>query len=251
MKIKGICLIFLICLSFGYSKNFDVQVSYGGWTLSPFQTIVENESEDLIRKEFNKLIETVFPRGFLTPFLSNVDISSSGSFYSLALWYRFSQSPFSLGLRGDYFIFRLPYSLSAEESIAIFGLPLASLKTQGQGKIRLNSLAISVLSRWTALSTSRLDLSLLAGMILLPFEGEISLSQTTSIGTPFGDVDYSGSFDHSIEEVRNLERSVPSLIVSPCLAVELKFRFSKDAGIILNITGSQGSFYSGGLFFSF
>lgn len=253
MKVRGIAIgIFLLSsAAFGQTRSFDIQLSYGGWTLSPFRTVVERECEDLIRNEFDKLAGSAIPEVFLSPFLSNVDISSSGHFFSLALWYRFGQSRFSAGVRGDYFAFRLPYSLSVEESLKIPGFPPATLKGQGRGTVRLDGLAVSFLGRWTPLSTRRLNLSLQAGLLLLPFQGEILLDQTTALQTPLGDLLFSGRFDHTFDQVRELGLDVPSLIVSPTLGIELHYRLAAEAGIFINVTAAQGTFYAGGLFFSF
>ena len=253
MKVRGIAIgIFLLSgAAFGQAHSFDIQLSYGGWTLSPFRTIVERECEDLIRNEFSKLVGSAISEVLLSPVLSNVDLSSSGHFFSLALWYRIGRSRFSAGVRGDYFNFRVPYSLSVEESLEILGYPLATLKGEGRGTVRLNGLAVSFLGRWTPLSTRRVDLSLQTGLLLLPFQGEIFLDQTTALSTPLGDFRYSGSFDHTFVEVRELGLDVPSLIVSPTFGIEFRYRFTAEAGIFINTTTAQGAFFAGGLFFSF
>ena len=253
MKVRGIAIgIFLLSgAAFGQTRSFDIQLSYGGWTLSPFRTIVERECEDLIRNEFSKLVGSAISEVLLSPVLSNLDLSSSGHFFSLALWYRIGRSRFSAGVRGDYFNFRVPYSLSVEESLEILGYPLVTLKGEGRGTVRLNGLAVSFLGRWTPLSTRRVDLSLQTGLLLLPFQGEIFLDQTTALSTPLGDFRYSGSFDHTFVEVRELGLDVPSLIVSPTFGIEFRYRFTAEAGIFINTTTAQGAFFAGGLFFSF
>jgi hypothetical protein len=253
MKVRGIAIgIFLLSgAAFGQTRSFDIQLSYGGWTLSPFRTIVERECEDLIRNEFSKLVGSAISEVLLSPVLSNLDLSSSGHFFSLALWYRIGRSRFSAGVRGDYFNFRVPYSLSVEESLEILGYPLVTLKGEGRGTVRLNGLAVSFLGRWTTLSTRRVDLSLQTGLLLLPFQGEIFLDQTTALSTPLGDFRYSGSFDHTFVEVRELGLDVPSLIVSPTFGIEFRYRFTAEAGIFINTTTAQGAFFAGGLFFSF
>lgn len=191
------------------------------------------------------------PEVFLSPFLSNLDLSSSGYFFSLALWYRFGRSRFSAGVRGDYFNFRVPYFLSIEESLEIPGFQLATLKGQGQGTIRLNGLAVSFLGRWTPLSTRRTDVSLEAGLMRLPFQGKITLDQTITLQTPIGNFPFSGRYEQTIDETRELRLDVPSSIVSPTLGVELQYRLAAGAGIFINVLAGQGTVYSGGLFFAF
>jgi len=253
MKVRGIAvgIVLLSSAAFGRTRPFDIQLSYGGWTLSPFRTMVERECEQLIRNEFSKLAGSVVPETLLAPFLSSVDISSSGHFFSLALWYRLGQSRFSVGLRGDHFDFRLPYFLSVQESLEIPGFPLARLEGQGQGAVRLNGLAVSLLGRWTPLSTRRLDLSLDAGLLRLPFQGKISLELTSALQTPLGNFSFSGTFENTIDEVRRLGLDAPSFIVSPTLGIGLQYRLAAGAGIYLHVTAAQGTFYGGGLFISF
>jgi len=153
MKVReiAIAIVLLSHAAVGQIRSFEIQASCGGWTLSPFQTIVEKECEDLIRNEFNKLAGSAIPDVFLSPFLSNLDISSSGHVFSLALSYRFGQSRFSAGVRGDCFVFRLPYVLSVEESLEIPGFRLVTVQGQGLGRVRLNGLAILLFGRWTPL----------------------------------------------------------------------------------------------------
>lgn len=253
MKTRGIAIgIFLLAgAAFGQARPFDVQLSFGGWSLSPFRSMVESECERLIKNEFEKLVGSAIPNDFLTPLLSSVDLSSSGHFFSLAVSYRFGEGRFSAGLRGDYFDFRVPYSLSINESLEIWGFPLAALEGQGQGTVRLSGFAVSLLGRWTPLMTKRVDLSLHAGLMMLPFQGKILLDLTAALRTPLGDLQFSGSFDDTFDEIRDLGLDLPSTIFSPTLGIEFRYRFLPDAGLFLNATAAQGSFFSGGLFFSF
>jgi len=253
MKTRRIAIgIFLLAGAvYGQSRPFDIQVSFGGWSLSPFRSIVERECERLIKNEFSKLVESAIPNDLLTPLLSSVDLSSSGHFFSLAASYRFGEGRFSVGLRGDYFDFRVPYSLSVNESLEIWGFPLAALEGQGQGTVRLSGLAVSVLGRWTPLMTKRVDLSLQAGLMMLPFQGKILLDLTAALKTALGDLQFSGSFDDTFDEIRELGLDLPSVIFSPTFGIEFRYRFLPDAGFYLNATAAQGSFLSGGLFFSF
>lgn len=235
----------------GQTKRFDIQLSYGGWSLSPFRSVVERECERLIKSEFNKLVESTIPNDLLTPLLSNIDLSSSGSVFSLAAWYRFGESRLSAGLRGDYFAFRVPYSLSVNESLEIWGLPIVALEGRGNGEVHLDGIAVSVLGRWTPLMTKRVDLSLQAGLMMLPFQGKILLDLTAALKTVLGDLQFSGSFDDTFDEIRDLGLDLPSVIFSPTLGIEFRYRFLPDAGFFLNATVAQGSFFSGGLFYSF
>lgn len=253
MKAKGTVLAILILAgtALGQARPFDIRVSYGGWSLSPFRSIVERECERVIKSEFNKLVESVISADLLTSFLSTIDLSSSGHFFSLSASYRFGESRVSAGVRGDYFDFRVPYSLSVAESVEIWGFPLASLNGQGAGTVRLSGFAVSIFGRWTPLMTRRSDLSLHAGLMMLPFQGKIGLDVTAMLGTPLGDLQYSGSFDDSFDQIRELGLDLPSIIFSPTVGLEFRYRFTRDIGAFIDATLAQGSFVSGGLFFVF
>ena len=235
----------------GQTRPFDVELSYGGWTLSPFRTVVERECERVIRDQLDRLISSAIPDLLVSPYLSDIDLPSSGRFFSLAIWYRFGESRFSAGLRGDYFNFKLPYSVAVSESFEFLGFPLARLDVQGRGSVRLDGLALSLLGRWTPLRTRRLDLSLQAGLMMLPFQGELSMEQTTTLITPIGDLRLSGKIGHDFDEIRALGLDLPSYIYSPTLGIELRWRIAPEVGLHFNATAAQGTFYAGGLFFSF
>jgi len=128
---------------------------------------------------------------------------------------------------------------------------LAALEGQGQGTVRLSGLAVSVIGRWTALMTKRVDVSLQAGLMMLPFQGKILLDLTAALKTALGDLQFSGSFDDTFDEIRDLGLDLPSVIFSPTLGIEFRYRFLPDAGFFLNATLAQGAFFSGGLFYSF
>ena len=255
MKAKGIAIGILVGAvltgpAFGQSRPFDFQVAFGGWSLSPFTPPVEKECERLIRSEFDSLVGSVFPGILLSSSLASVGLSSSGHFFSLAAWVRLGESRFSAGLRGDYFDLRVPFALSADEAVSFLGYPLVALEGRAQGTVRLNGIAISLLGRWTPLSTSRIELSLQAGVMVLPFEGEILSNLAGTMRTLIGDLPLSGSFDHTIDEVRNFGFDVLSFVFSPSLGLEVRYRLVPHLGLFFNATTAQGSFLSGGLFFS-
>jgi hypothetical protein len=256
MKAKGIAAAILAGAilagpAAGQSRALDFQVAFGGWSLSPFVSPIERECERLIRNEFDGVVGSVLPGILLSSSLAGVDLSSSGHFFSLAAWYRLGESRFSAGVRGDYFDFRVPYALSADETVSLLGFPLVSLTGRARGSVHLSGIALSLLGRWTPLSTSRAELSLQAGLMVLPFEGDILSDLSATVRTPIGDLPVSGRFQQTIDAVRSLGVDAPSLILAPSLGLEFRYRFAPRLGLFLNATSSQGSFLSGGLFFSF
>jgi len=237
--------------AWGQTKRFDIQVSYGGWSLAPFRSLVERECERVIKNEFNQLVESVISTDLLSPFLSTIDLSSSGHFFSIAASYRFGESRIAAGVRGDYFDFDVPYTLSVAESISIWGFPLATLDGRGAGAVRLSGIAVTVFGRWSPLLTRRSELSFHAGLMMLPFQGDIGLDLAAVLGTPLGDLEYAGSFDDTFDQIKDLGLDMPAIIFSPSVGVEFRYRFSRDFGAFVDATLAQGSFLSGGLFFVF
>ena len=97
--------------------RFDIQLSYGLWSASPFGSLIERETENMIRSELERLLNSVLPPSAFST-LEDVSLSSSGHQAALSLWYRFNT--FSLGIRGAYFRYKLPYTIQLEQSIAFW-----------------------------------------------------------------------------------------------------------------------------------
>ena len=95
-----------------------------------------------------------------------------------------------------------------------------------------------------------MELSLQAGLMALPFQGDISMDQTAVVTTPAGDLKFSGTLNQTIDEIRSLGLDVPSWIFSPVLGIDVRFRIAPKLALFLDATVSQGSFVSGGLAFS-
>jgi len=51
--------------------------------------------------------------------------------------------------------------------------------------------------------------------------------------------------------MRDLGLELPTAIYSPTLGIEFRWRIVPEVGLHFNATAAQGTFYSGGLFFSF
>ena len=249
--LAGLSLLALTATAFGESRRFDVQVAFGGWSLSPFRSIVERECERIIKREFSSLVETVIPAELLTPLLSSVELSSSGTAFSLTAAYRFGDGRFAAGVRGDYFDFGVPFTLSVAESIEILGWQLVSLEGRGSGTVDLGGFALSAFGRWTPVLTPSVELSFHAGLMMLPFQGKIVFDLSAVMKTALGDLRYAGKFDDDFDQIRELGLDIPEFIFSPMAGIEFRYRFSQDIGFCLDATAAQGSFLSAGLFFVF
>lgn len=251
MKTRFIFFIVLFFLlgSLLHAEKVEFQLSYGSWTLSPFMTAVEKKTENLIKEELGSLLRPIMYGGLQALFQSDVNLRSSGRTLGLAVWYNLAGDRFSLGLRGDYCRLNLPFSLDVEEAVNFLEFPLATLRTQAEGEVHLRSFMITALARWAALELPGFRVFLQAGVTALPYDGDIELSQTTVIRTPLGKLEYSGSLDHTFEQVRELGLKIPSRFWTPLAGISFQGRF-RSVGLVLDISFSQGSYISAGLLFA-
>lgn len=248
-KVIFILAVFLLLSDISEAGKLELQISYGRWTLSPFTTIVENESEQLIQKEIQHLMSPSYPENIYFLYSPQVDLGSSGYFLSMAVWYNFENSPFSLGLKGQYFNFRIPFSAYIEQSFTILGQELIRIETQGEGETKLSSIAASVLGRWTFLMQPKFQLSVFGGLNFFPYKGTIFLEGQVLIQSRFGDVLYKQSDNPTLDDVRQWDDQIPSLFVSPEIGLSFQYRVTRKLGLFVDVAISQGASVSLGLFF--
>jgi hypothetical protein len=229
------------------AARFDINIAYGGWGLSPYTSLVERETESLIKDQLARVLDSVLPRDAISA-LADIDLSSSGRILSFALWYRFSR--FSLGLRTDYYEFAFPYSIRAEQTISFLDYELVRIKTQGGGDVDLSSVMLSLLSRWEVLETPQFGLFVHGGLNVFPYDGRIELQQTTTVTTPLGDAVYTGDLSETIKTIRRWSDEIPSMLFAPVFGLSALYRINPRIGVLLDLTFSQGTFLSGGLCFS-
>lgn len=248
---KGAAALILALIAFlplEAEGRVDIQVSYSRWTLSPFLTMLEKESKDLIEQEISRILKDTAPVAFTLIPVSAVDLSSSGSSFNVAGWYNLGDSRrFGLGILARYFDFRMPYSLKTEQAIQILDYDLAKLGLQADGDLRLRSVALSLLGRWAVLHGRRARLHLYGGLTVMGFEGDLFLDQETTLETPLGTVRYAGAYDLTVEEIRSWNVDIPSLILSPSLGMSFEFKLADPLGLFLDVSGAQGVYAGAGL----
>jgi hypothetical protein len=249
-KIIPITLIFLVFTLCLQAEKFDLQISYGGWSLSPFIASVEKASERMIRDELYNLVYSLLPGAALSAFQSDVDLSSTGKTLDLSLWYTVGRSNFSLGLKGQVYSFQLPYSLDSVQTLSFLGFPLIELEAQAEGKINLRSVILSPLGRWTALSGKNFKLSLYGGLAIFHYDGDFLLNGDVLVKTPLGDIEYQGEISQTIEELRKWSDGIPTWMLSPSLGIVLLYNLTKEFGLLLDVSLSHGFFFSAGVFFA-
>lgn len=246
-------LIFLVVLIFTLNlqaEKIEIQISYGGWSLSPFITSVEKETERIIGDELYQIVSAFLPGTALSVFQSDIDLSSSGKSLDLTLWHKIGQSNFSLGLKGQYYSFHLPYSLDSKQSISFFSFPLFELEAQAEGDINLNSVILSPLARWTTLAGENFKLFLYGGFAIFHYNGDYRLKGNVLIRSPLGDFEYDGEDSQNIENLREWSDRIPSWIISPSLGMMMQAKLTKGFGLLLDISLSHGFFFSAGIVFT-
>ncbi len=249
---KGRMLGLLLCLgvvpcAFG-AHGFDLELSYGRWSLSPYTSLAERETENLIKRELTRVVDSFLPNNVFSS-LESIDLSSSGQMVSFTLWYRFNR--FALGLKTDYFEFLMPFSISAEQSLSFLDFALVDVRTEGRGEVRLSSLMLSLLARWEVIASSKFQLFLQGGLNALPYAGEISLTQTTTVATPLGDAVYSGDLSETIENIRSWDEDIPAFLWAPVFGAKARYALHPRVGLFLDLAFAQGTILSAGLSFLF
>jgi len=252
--IAAILLLFCLAVpsAWGQARKFEIEAAYSGWTLAPFHPLLERRTETAAREAFRDALGSTLLGSVLSPLSTAADFGgSSGRSFTAAVWKRIGRSRFSIGLRADVFEFRLPYAISALETVSIIGVPLVEIEGRSTGTVRIRGIGGSVLGRWTAVETGRFELALEAGVTLFPYEGTIEQDIQATLRTPLGDATLSGPFDMTIAEARRWTEAIPRAILSPTAAIAGRLWLSRNLGLTASVAASQGVFFSGGLCFAF
>lgn len=229
----------------------EVRVGFGVWTLEPLRSTIESRCEKMIESEFFKLLNSVLPEWVLTPVQTTIDSSSSGRAFFAEVWLPVGRSRFAVGLRGDFFDFKIPYTASAAETIQIFGVPLAELSARGAGTVNLGGFGISLLGRWKAIAGRRFELALRAGGSAYPFRGTIEMDQTLLAETLLGDLSFSGRLDESIAAIRGDSDDVPAWIFAPAAGLDIGYRLDARLRLFASASVSHGTLLAAGISASF
>lgn len=241
--LTGLLLLFFMTVP-ARAEKVEFHLAYGGWSFSPFGTLVEREAENLIKDELTRLVDSLLPSDMFSTFES-IDISSSGQMVSLTLWYNLGR--FSLGLESDYFKFNLPFTISAEQSVNFLNTELLGIRTEGSGELRLSSVMFSFLTRWAVWRSPRFKLYLRGGLNLMPFDGEINLDQRTTIATPLGVSEYNGSLSETVKNIRGWDEDIPSLLFAPSFGVNFQYNPLPRLGVFVGLAVHEGLYIAAGL----
>lgn len=229
----------------------EIRLGFGGWTLAPFHSPVESRSEDVIQDQYEALLKAALPDWAVTPVDADIELSSSGRTFYAEAWLPLKKGRFAVGIRGDLFSFRIPYTAAAHETLVIGGLPLAELWGLAAGTVTLEGFGVSLLGRWLPVSTRNFDLAVRTGVSVLPFRGRVTTAGTLRIETILGEETYSDGLNQSIAELRENNEDIPRVIFAPVLGFEAGYRFLPRWRLIALASVSQGTFYSLGIAASF
>jgi hypothetical protein len=85
---------------------------------------------------------------------------------------------------------------------------------------------------------------------LIPYDGDMTLDQTTRVQTPLGDVVYTGSFSETIQNIRTWDEDIPKLLFAPTFGLSAQYDIHSKIALLLGIAFAEGTVLSAGLNFA-
>jgi len=224
-----------------------VEIAASAWSLRPFTTPIEDESEKVIEREILRFLRPVLEYITLPPIRENLELGSSGACGSATLWIPLLSNRLEAGARVAYARFKVPFVLTVEQTYEVLDYDLVKVRGAADGRVLFDTLMFGLLGRWTFLRAGRLSWSLTAGATALPFEGDVEGRYELSASTPIGSVSKSGSDRITIEALRRDHEDIPSVLLAPWISTACEVRLAGRLGLVLEAGLSQGSFLSAGL----
>lgn len=267
MKQKTILFVVLIFLTASGlmtaagHKKFEFHLSYGGWTLGPFTPLVETRGNEIVDEVLKQQL------GVYYVFVENLaDITISPEVeqqFAFTAWYRLNPS-WAVGVRVNNYNVSLPYSISAQETLSLSvpsgtwgGIDFqgAEATASGSGLLHIKSVMFSILGRGRVLASEKVELHLMGGLNLLPLRGRFQLDLDAAVHFPSG-----ASWLFEAHENRTLEAmrkepdpvypyKPPALLIAPSAGISLLYKLKDHWGLTADITISEGTFFTLGLFY--
>jgi hypothetical protein len=229
-------------------ETWEFECAWGPWTLSPFRSPVERESEAAIRSAFVQLIDSAYLDRIVSVDAVRADLDSSGTNLSLAAWHHLHPGTVSLGIRIGWADYRIPFRVSSRHEIGLFGFPLGELETHGDGTVRIRSVMVNMLARWNAVRNERYRLSVYGGAAVLPFTGNLDVDGSAVLRTPLGEIRAQARESFELDTLRAWDPRTPSLITAPVIGISGRALAWRRLGFLLDVGFAHGTAVSAGLF---
>lgn len=229
------------------ASGWEWQFALGPWTLEPWASPVERHAEKMVGDEARRILAPLLSQFTAYTFEPHIQLHSRGYFVSAGCWRRLAADRFALGVAASYLDFSLPFSLTAEQGIVLFGFPVAHISTSGAGQIDLRTFMLAAQGRWRMLRSGRIDLYTGLGLTLLKFSGKLHLPLTARLESFLGTIELHESEDKTLAELRAENDDIPAWIMAPALTVSLHYRLGSKSRLFVEINLSQGTFLAVGL----
>lgn len=250
MRKMSICLFVLLLAVLPrtlQAAGWEWQFSLGPWTLEPWTSPVASKAEKMVNDEATRLLTPLLSEFTIFSFEPQIDLHSRGWFATAACWRRLAADRFALGVSVSILNFSLPFTLAAEQDLYFLDIPIAHIRTRGQGQVDLQTIMLAAQGRWRAFHSGRIGIYTGLGLTLLSFSGRLRLPLTASVQSILGTEEWSASEDKTLAELRVENSSIPSWIMAPALSVSLHYRVGTKSRLFMEINLSQGTFLAAGL----
>jgi hypothetical protein len=229
------------------ASGWEWQFSLGPWTLEPWTSPVAREAEKMVGDEASHLLAPLLSEFTIISFSPRIKLSSSGYFLSAGCWRRLPGDKLALGFSASYLNFSLPFSLTAEQEIILFGVPVAHISTSGAGQIDLHTFMLAAQGRWRVFQSGQIAIYTGLGLTMLHFNGDLHLPLAAKVQTFLGTVELRKTEDKTLAELRAENDDIPTWILAPALTVSLHYRLGSKSRLFMEINLSQGTFLAVGL----
>lgn len=244
-----VLFLLLVTASALPAASWEWQVSAGPWSLQPLTPPVERLAERVVAEEVDELLAPLLADLAAVHYAPRVALNSSGFSLNGTLWRRLASGRFGAGVSAGYLHLNLPFSLQDEQAFYFQGVPLASVKTSGQGLVSLRTFMLAAQGRWRAWQRGRATLHLHGGLALLRFRGRLSLPLQARLQTPLGQSAMNATLESTLEELARENGRVPSWSLSPAAGATLGYRLQGPVRILLALSLAQGTSLAAGLGF--
>ncbi len=247
MKTKWILAFLLLPVLPLSAAGWEWQLSLGPWSLQPFTAPVERLAERIVAEEAGELIAPLLEDFTVVSYSPRVAMRSGGVFFSAGVWRHLAAKRLAVGLAASYLRFDLPFTLRDDQDIFFQGIPVATVTTRGEGRVRLRTFMLAAQGRWRAFQRGRATAYASLGLALLRFSGDLHLPLNARIRSFLGDAELDDCRNMTLDELRNENSGIPAWSVAPALGAALHYRLGRAIRLVIDAGLSQGTYLSAGL----